>query len=77
MISLETMLEQDPDELKSRLKKDKLWNDELSVSIDNQLVSTMYLIFYLKTEDNQSKLKTSDIKKHINLDQKLPIMVSS
>jgi hypothetical protein len=45
------------------LKKDKLWNDELSVSIDNQLVSTMYLIFYLKTEDNQSKLKTSDIKK--------------
>ena len=63
MISLETMLEQDPDELKSRLKKDKLWNDELSVSIDNQLVSTMYLIFYLKTEDNQSKLKTSYIKK--------------
>lgn len=58
MISLETMIEQDPDELKSKLKKENLWEDKLSTSIEDQLVSIINLICYPGVQPK--KLKESD-----------------
>ena len=62
MISLETMIEQDPDKLKSRLKKDKLWKDDLSVSIEDQLVSIINLICYPGVPLKQLKKNDAAIK---------------
>ncbi|WP_258013674.1 HEPN domain-containing protein [Lactobacillus amylovorus] len=67
IISLETMLEQDPDKLESKLKKENLWNDKLSTSIEDQLVSTIDLTYHSKVENNQKNLATQDIKKAYDL----------
>ena len=63
MISLETMLEQDPDKLESKLKKEDLWKDTLSTSIEDQLVSTISLI----CNDSQINLETRNIKRAYDL----------
>lgn len=55
MISLETMIEQDPDRLESKLKKDNLWKDNLSVSIEKQFVSIINLLCYKGVEEKQLK----------------------
>lgn len=55
MISLETIVEQDPDKLKDKLEKDKLWKEGLSVSIEDQLVSIINLTCY--QELNRSNLR--------------------
>lgn len=67
MISLETMIEQDPDKLQNRLKKDNLWNDNLSVSIEDQLVSIMNLICYPNVKLKQLKKNDAAIKRAYEL----------
>lgn len=62
MISLETMIEQDPDELKSKLKKENLWEDKLSTSIEDQLVSIINLICYPRVQLEQLKKSDTAIK---------------
>lgn len=62
MISLETMIEQNPDELESKLKKEKLYNENLSLSIDSQLVSIINLICYKEVEKSQLEQKDKRIK---------------
>ena len=67
MISLETMIEQDPDKLENKLKKDNLWKDGLSVSIENQLVSIMNLICYPGVKSEQLKKYDATIKRAYGL----------
>lgn len=67
IISLETMIEQDPDELKSKLKKEKLWKDSLSVSIEDQIVSIMNLLCYKGIDKETLRKNDKAIKKSYNL----------
>lgn len=62
IISLETVIEQDPNKLKSRLKKDGIWNDNLFVSITDQLVTIINLVCYPETRNRQLKQKDKKIK---------------
>ncbi|MGQ5709737.1 hypothetical protein [Lactobacillus sp. PSON] len=67
MISLETMIEQDPDRLESKLKKDNLWKDNLPVSIEKQFVSIVNLLCYKGVEEKQLKENDKAIKSAYDL----------
>lgn len=67
MISLETIVEQDPDKLKDKLEKDKLWKEGLSVSIEDQLVSIINLTCYQGVKPQQLKKSDAAIKRAYGL----------
>lgn len=62
IISLETVIEQDPNKLKTKLEKDSLWKDCMSVSIEDQLVSIIDLLYYHGLTQQQITKNSKEIK---------------
>lgn len=67
IISLETVIEQDPNKLKRKLEKDSLWKDCLSVSIEDQLVSIIDLLCYHGLPQQQITKNNKEIKNAYSL----------
>lgn len=71
IISLETVIEQNPDESMSKLKKDNIWKVNVSISIEEQIVSIINLIYSLNSKQHVSVMTDKDIKNGYNLRSKI------